>query len=171
MTYNFISKDSKVIVILFGKFSPSDYHFVAALKENRGNHRIKLMIACLKLMWLGIARTYHFKKELEIVVRYKYLTTGIYRMWNVKTKVVPGNKGIAGKITKLFRKYLNNIAGNHDIEELQKTATLGDAHLLRKALMQKFTTFKTQSQNNCNIIYLRRIFFWSINVNTLRKCD
>jgi hypothetical protein len=57
--------------------------------------------------------------------------------------VIPGNRGITGKITKLFRKYLNNIAGNHDIEELQKTVTLGNAHLLRKALIQKFITFKT----------------------------
>jgi len=80
----------------------------------------------------------------------------------VKTKVIQGNRGITDKITKLFRKYLNNMAWNHDIEELQKTATLSNAYLLRKALMLKFTTFKTQSQNNFNIIYLRRIFFWSI---------
>jgi len=64
-------------------------------------------------------------------------------MCNVKSKVIPGNRGITGKITKLFRKYLNNIAGNHDIEKLQKTATMGNAHLLRKALMREFTTFKT----------------------------
>jgi len=40
VTYNFINKDSKVNVILFGKLSPSDYHLVAALKQNLGSHGI-----------------------------------------------------------------------------------------------------------------------------------
>jgi hypothetical protein len=28
----------------------------------------------------------------------------------------------------------NNITGNHDVKELQKTATLGTAHIIRKVL-------------------------------------
>ena len=71
--------------------------------------------------------------------------------------MIPVNRGVTGKITKLFGKYLNNVAGNHDIEELQKTATLGTAHLLRKALMQNFTTFITRNKITCTIKHNRRI--------------
>ena len=36
---------------------------------------------------------------------------------------------------KTFRKYVSNIPGNHEVKELQKTAILGTAHILRKILM------------------------------------
>ena len=32
-------------------------------------------------------------------------------------------------------KYVSNIPGKHDVKELQKTAILGTAHILRKVLM------------------------------------
>ena len=56
-------------------------------------------------------------------------------MWNVKTKVIPVIKGATGTISKSFRKYVRNIAGNHEVKELKKTAILGTAHILRKVLM------------------------------------
>jgi hypothetical protein len=37
--------------------------------------------------------------------------------------------------SKSFRKYVSNISGNHEVKELQKTATLGSAHILRKVLL------------------------------------
>ena len=46
-------------------------------------------------------------------------------MWNVKTKVIPVIIGATGTISKSFRKYVNNIPGNHEVKELQKTAILG----------------------------------------------
>jgi hypothetical protein len=55
-------------------------------------------------------------------------------MWNVKTKVIPVIIGAAGTILKSFRKYVSNIPGNHEVMELQKTAILGSAHILRKVL-------------------------------------
>jgi len=55
-------------------------------------------------------------------------------MWNVKTKVIPVIIGATGTISKSFRKYVNNIPGNHEVEKLQKTAKLGTAHILRKVL-------------------------------------
>ena len=57
------------------------------------------------------------------------------RMWNVKTKVIPVIIGATGTISKRFRKYVSNIPGNHEVKELQKTAILGTAHILRKVLM------------------------------------
>ena len=48
--------------------------------------------------------------------------------------------GATGTISKSFRKYLSNITGKHEIEELQKTAILGTAHILRNVLMCKYKT-------------------------------
>jgi len=42
--------------------------------------------------------------------------------------------GATGIISKSFRKYVSDIPGNHDVKELQKIATLGTAHILRKVL-------------------------------------
>jgi hypothetical protein len=75
------------------------------------------------------------KKEAEKILKYKDLITEIQRMWNVKTKVTPVILGAIGTISKSFRKYLNSLPGKHDIKELQKTAILGTAHILRKVLM------------------------------------
>ena len=75
------------------------------------------------------------KKEAEKILKYKDLTIEIQRMWNVKTKVIPVIIGATGTISKSFRKYMSNIPGKHEVKELQKTATLGTAHILRKVLM------------------------------------
>jgi len=55
-------------------------------------------------------------------------------MWNVKTEVIPVIIGAIGTIQS-FRKYLSNIAEKHEVMELQKTAILDTAHILRKVLM------------------------------------
>jgi hypothetical protein len=55
-------------------------------------------------------------------------------MWNVKATVIPVIIGATGIISKSLRQYLSNIPGKHEIEELQKTAILGTAHILRKVL-------------------------------------
>jgi len=44
-------------------------------------------------------------------------------MWNVKAKVMPVITGASGNISKSLRKYLSNRPGEHEIKELQKTAT------------------------------------------------
>jgi len=76
------------------------------------------------------------KKEAEKTLKYKDLTVEIQRMWNVKTKVIPVIIWATGTISKSFRKYVSNIPGNHEVvKELQKTAILGTAHILRKVLI------------------------------------
>jgi hypothetical protein len=42
--------------------------------------------------------------------------------------------GATGTVSKAFRKYVSNMPGNHEVKELQKTAILATAHLLRKVL-------------------------------------
>jgi len=56
-------------------------------------------------------------------------------MWNVNTKAIPVIIGTTGTISKSFRKYVSNIPGKYEVKEVQKTAILGTAHILRKVLM------------------------------------
>jgi hypothetical protein len=82
------------------------------------------------------------KKEAEKILKYKDLTIEIQRMWNVKTRVIPVVIGATGTVSKSFRKYVSDIPGNRDVRELQKTAILGTAYILRKVL-----TYKNQRAN------------------------
>jgi len=75
------------------------------------------------------------KKEAEKILKYKYLTIEIQRMWNLKAKVIPVIIGATGTISESFRKYVSNVTGKHEVKELQKTAILGTAHILRKVRM------------------------------------
>jgi hypothetical protein len=74
------------------------------------------------------------KKEAKKILKYKDLTIEIQRMWNVKRKVIPVIIDTTGTISKSFGKYVSNIPGNHEVKELQKTAILGTAHILRIVL-------------------------------------
>ena len=51
--------------------------------------------------------------------------------------------GATGTISESFRKYVSNIPGKHGVKELQKTAILGTAHILRKVLIEKQNRFNT----------------------------
>jgi len=73
-------------------------------------------------------------KQAEKILKYKDLTIEMQLMWNVKTEAIPVIIGTTGTISKSFRKYVSNLPGNHEVKELQKTATLGTAHILRKML-------------------------------------
>jgi len=75
------------------------------------------------------------KTEAQKILKYKDLTIEMQRRWNVNTKVIPVITGATGTISKSFRKYVSNLAGKHNVKELQKTAILGTAHILRKILM------------------------------------
>ena len=77
---------------------------------------------------------YVIKKEAKEILKYKDLTIEIQRMWKVKTRVIPVIIGATGPISKSFRKYVSNIPGNHEVKELQKSAILGTAHILRNVL-------------------------------------
>jgi hypothetical protein len=72
------------------------------------------------------------KKEAEKILKYKDFTIEIQRMWNVKTKMILVITGATGTISKSLKNYVSNIPGNHEVKELQKTAILGTAHIIRK---------------------------------------
>jgi hypothetical protein len=48
--------------------------------------------------------------------------------------VAPFIIGETGTISKLLRKYLNNVPGKHNIKEIQKTAISGTVQIPRKIL-------------------------------------
>ena len=75
------------------------------------------------------------KKEAEKILKYKDLTIEIEFMWDVKTKMIPVIIGAIGTVSKSFRKYVSNTSGNHEVKEVQKTAILGIAHILRKVIL------------------------------------
>jgi len=75
------------------------------------------------------------KKGAQKILKYKDLTIEIQRMWNVKSKVIPVIIEATGTVSKSFRIYVNSVPGKHEVKELQKTAILGTAHILRKVLM------------------------------------
>lgn len=58
----------------------------------------------------------------------------INRMWKMKTKTIPIVIGTTGIVSKNITKYLDQIPGEHRLDELQKTALIGTAHILRKVL-------------------------------------
>ena len=99
-----------------------------------------------------------------------------------KTKVIPVIKGATGTISESFRKYVSNIPGKHEVKELQKTAILGTAHILRKVLIEKYSRFDTKSNDistmNSNnriavTLYSQEdlVYLKHISINTLHKGD
>ena len=77
------------------------------------------------------------KKKAEKILNHKDLTIEIQRIWKVKTRVITVIIGATGTISKSFRKYLSNIPGNREVKELQKTAILGTAHIIKQKLKVK----------------------------------
>jgi hypothetical protein len=90
------------------------------------------------------------KKEAEKILKYKSFTIEIQCMWNIETKVIPVIIGATGTISKSFRKYISNIPGNHEVKELQKTAILCTAHILRKVLRYNGVNAGTSNIRNMN---------------------
>jgi hypothetical protein len=53
----------------------------------------------------------------------------------VKVKMITIIIGATGTVSKSLGQYLSNIPGLHEIQEVQKIAILGTAHMLGKVLM------------------------------------
>jgi len=71
-------------------------------------------------MLIDVAGRTVIKKEAEKILKYKYLTIEIQRMWNVTAEMIPVIIGATGTISKSLRQYLGNILGKREIKELQK---------------------------------------------------
>jgi hypothetical protein len=95
-------------------------------------------------------------------------------MFNVKTNAIPVIVVETGTVSKLFRKYLSNITGKHEIKVVEKTVILGTAHTLRKVLMEKCKRFNIGNgvicTMNLTIEQMRRymVCSWYTTVNLLQ---
>jgi len=58
----------------------------------------------------------------------------IGRMWNLKCTIVPVIIGATGIVTRSLKKNSETVPGKRSIDSLQKTATLGTSHIIRKVL-------------------------------------
>ncbi|XP_020899453.1 uncharacterized protein LOC110238147 [Exaiptasia diaphana] len=76
-------------------------------------------------------------KTSEKLSKYKDLEIEIQRMWGMKTTTIPVVIGALGLIKKGMEKYVKKIPGNIRVQEIQKVALLGPAHILRRALSIK----------------------------------
>ena len=70
-------------------------------------------------------------------------------MWNVKPNVIPVTTETTETISKSLRRYLSNIPGKKEMEQLQQTDILGTAHILREVLMSKYRTFNMGNNITC----------------------
>ena len=61
--------------------------------------------------------------------------------------MIPAIIGTTRTISKACRKYVSNIPRKYEVKELQKTAILGTAHILRKVLMYKYNRFNTETKD------------------------
>jgi hypothetical protein len=82
--------------------------------------------------------------------RFKKKTACYTNTTNVecKNKII----GASETISKSFRKYLSNIAGKHEIKEIQKTTILWITNILRKVLSKSGKHGRGNITNtmNCN---------------------
>jgi hypothetical protein len=74
-----------------------------------------------------------------------------------KTEETPVTIGPNGTISYSFRKYLINLPGKHDVKDLQKTATLVIAHVLREVLMYTYKTFVMGNNSACAVYCKHRV--------------
>eukprot|EP00795_Rhopilema_esculentum_P005749 gene5749-11015_t len=76
-------------------------------------------------------------KEVENLSKYKDLEIEVTKMWEMKTSTVLIVVGALGLAKRGLEKYASQIPGHIQIEELQKIALLGSAHILRRTMSIK----------------------------------
>ena len=77
------------------------------------------------------------KKATEKMSKYVDLQIECQRMWNKKVEVIPIIIGATGIVEKGIQSYLQRIPGKQNLYNLQRSAILGTAHILRKVLSIK----------------------------------
>ena len=72
-----------------------------------------------------------------MMTRYLDLQIECQRMWDKTEEIIPIIIGATGVVEKDMKKYLNGIPGCHNVYDLQGSAILGAAVILRKVLSIK----------------------------------
>ena len=58
-------------------------------------------------------------------------------MWQMKTEIIPVVVGALGVVKKGSEKFIGEIPGNINLQEIQKTTLVGTAHILWKVISIK----------------------------------
>ena len=74
------------------------------------------------------------RKEEEKIEKYRELAFELGRLWGVKTRIIPIVVGALGTISTHLMSFQAIIGTDLSFETIQKTAILGSAYILRKAL-------------------------------------
>ena len=77
------------------------------------------------------------KKATDKMSKYVDLQIKCQRMWDKKVEVIPLIIGATGVVDRNIQSCLKKISGKHNIYNLQRSAILGTAHILRKVLSIK----------------------------------
>ena len=88
-------------------------------------------------MWQYLVTTNSGRRVTEKITIYVDLQLECQRMWDNTVEVVPIITGATGVVEKNLKKYLNRMPGCHNVYNLQRSAILGAAHILRKVLSIK----------------------------------
>ena len=87
---------------------------------------------------MAIPSDYNIQKNVtEKMSKYVDLQIECQRIWNKKVEVISVIIGGTGIVDKNIKKYFGRIPGCHNIYNLQRSAILGTAHILRKVLSIK----------------------------------
>ena len=74
-------------------------------------------------------------KEQDKILAYQDLKRELRKLWKLKSlKIVPVVVGALGAVTPDFRRHLDEVDCRLSVSNIQKTALLGTAHILRKVL-------------------------------------
>jgi hypothetical protein len=77
------------------------------------------------------------QKEAEKKRKYKSFCIAIQQMWNMRCMIISVIAGATGTGTKGLKKNSEAIPGKHSVHSLQKTASLGPSHIIRKELQSE----------------------------------
>jgi len=77
------------------------------------------------------------QKEAENQIKHKILGIVIQRMWNTQCTTIPVITEATGIVTKVLEKNLETIPGKCSTDSLQKTATRGTSHIIRKVVQSE----------------------------------
>lgn len=77
------------------------------------------------------------RKATEKMSKYVDLQIECEKMWSKKVEVIPVIVGATGIVDRRLKADLKKIPGRHNIHNLQRSALLGTAHILRKVLSIK----------------------------------
>ena len=131
--------ENEKVTILWDHQVKTDRHIPCNKPDNKPDIIIQQKDSerCL-IIDVAIPSDYNIqKKATEKMSKCVDLQIECQRMWNKKVEVIPIIIGATGIVEKGIQSYLQKIPGKNNLYNLQRSAILGTAHILRKVLSTK----------------------------------